>query len=242
MTKPIDWLTARPIAHRGLHDLNRECWENSASAFQRAISRNFAIECDVQITADGKAVVFHDYDLKRLTGETGNVRDRTAAELSKLRIGPTDDTILELGEMLALVGGRIPVILELKGNPGHDDSLVAAVARAISGYHGHVAVMSFAHWLVREFDDVMTDCSRGLVAEGQKEKDIEAHFSMLAHDLDFVSYEVRDLPNRFVTFVREKLGLPVITWTVCDDESIKASRAYADQMTFEGFDPDNLEP
>ena len=110
-----------------------------------------------------------------------------------------------------------------------------------SGFRGQgqtVAIMSFDHWLIREFAEQAPGIPAGLTAWGDKEHEIEAHFSMLAHGVSFVSYNVAQLDNRFVRFVRERLGMPVITWTVRDEEAVKATFAHADQMTFEGFEPD----
>lgn len=231
------WLTRRPIAHRGLHDGNALCWENSPTAFGRAAAAGYAIECDVHLSADGVPIVFHDDDLARLTGADGFVWQRRAAELSALRIGGTDDRVPTLAELLELVAGRVPLVIELKGTPGHDDGLVAAVAKALKAYPGEAAIMSFDHWLVRQFAARAPGIPRGLTAWGNTPHEIEAHFSMLANGLDFVSYGVMHLPNPFVRFVRERLGLPVITWTVRTPDDVGATAAHADQMTFEGFLP-----
>ena len=107
-------------------------------------------------------------------------------------------------------------------------------------YDGKVAIMSFDHWLIREFAEQAPGIPAGLTAWGDKDHEIEAHFSMLAHDISFVSYNVAQLDNRFIRFVREKLGMPVITWTVRDEEAVKETFARADQMTFEGFEPDAI--
>lgn len=233
----LSWLTARPIAHRGLHDLNKACWENTLSAFARAADKGYAIECDVQLTADGVPVVFHDHDLVRLAGQDGYVWQRTAAEMAALRIGGTEDHAPTLDEMLALVGGRVPLVIELKGTPGRDDGLVAAVARRLAAYDGKAAIMSFDHWLIRQFPERAPGIPGGLTACGTRNQDVEAHFTMLAHGIAFVSYAAGDLPNRFVGFVREKLAMPVVTWTVRDQPAVDLTFRYADQMTFEGFEP-----
>lgn len=235
--RPAPFLTRGPIAHRGLHDGNQACWENTPSAFKRAIDKGYAIELDVQPSADDVALVFHDAELKRLTGRDGHIHELTAAEAASVPVGGTDDTIASLSDVLALIDGAVPVVIELKGNAGHDSGLVAAVARALDGYEGEAAIMSFAHWHVRNFAEQAPGIPRGLTAEGTRRGQIESHFSMLAHDLDFVSYGVDDLPNPFVAFVREKLSLPVITWTVRTDEQVERTRLHADQMTFEGFVP-----
>ncbi|PRD42261.1 glycerophosphodiester phosphodiesterase [Phyllobacterium phragmitis] len=236
----LDWLTKRPIAHRGLHDLNDKRWENTLSAFDAAAKAGFAIECDVHLSADGVAIVFHDEDLKRLTGKDGHIHQLTAAQATALHVGGTEDRVPTLREALTLIGGRVPVIIELKGIAGRDDGLVAAVASDLNGYEGHAAIMSFDHHLVRRFPADAPGIPGGLTAEGIKTSDIEAHFSMLAHQLAFVSYNVHHLPNPFVGFVREKLKLPVITWTVRDEAARVQSDLFADQITFEGFRPDSM--
>ena len=120
MSADLSWLTARPIAHRGLHDGNKAVWENTLTAFSRAVEKNYAIECDVLISKDGVPVVLHDADLRRLTGSEGKVCDKTAAQLRKLKVGGTGDHVPSLSEMLDLVKGRVPLVIELKGDPGHD--------------------------------------------------------------------------------------------------------------------------
>ncbi len=232
-----NWLTARPIAHRGLHDLNKKCWENSPTAFARAVEQGFAIECDVQITGDDKIVVFHDFALERLTGIQGFTRDRTADEMRKLNIGGTEDQVIGIPELLEIVDGRVPLIVEMKGNPGKDDLMVDQIAADIADYSGQIAVMAFGHHLVRQFAEKLPNVPTGLVAEHTKPRDLEAHFSMLAHKVEFVSFDVDDLPNPFVETVHDRLGLPVITWTVRTKEQLDRTYRYADQPTFEGMDP-----
>ena len=231
----ISWLTRLPIAHRGYHDMNGARWENTLSAFGAAIENGYAIECDVHLSSDGVPVVFHDDSLQRLTGGEGFVHGRTAADLAQMKIGGTEDHVPTLAEMLALVRGRAPLVIELKGTEGKDEGLVAAVARALSGYSGEAAIMSFDHWLVRQFAAEAPGIPAGLTAHGRTIRDLEAHFSMLAHPISFVSFGVMDLPNPFVSFVREKLAMPVITWTVRDEWAREVTLAHADQMTFEGF-------
>lgn len=234
----LSWLTARPIAHRGLHDMNRTVWENTLPAFSRAVDAGYAIECDVHLTLDGQPIVFHDDALVRLTRTDGYVWQRTAAEMQALRVGGTEDTPPLLDDLLAFVAGRVPIVVELKGIPGHDSGLVEAVGRRLAGYRGPAAIMSFDHWLIRDFARHAPGIPAGLTAWGSGTGEIEAHFSMLAHGIDFCSYDVTALPNPFVTFLRERLGRPAISWTVRDQAGVEATRVHADQMTFEGFDPD----
>lgn len=236
----LSWLTARPIAHRGYHDLNRSRWENTLSAFEAAIAGDFAIECDVHLSADGVPVVFHDGVLNRLTGRDGNIYDLTAAELVQLRVGGTQDRVPTLAETLARVAGAVPLVIELKGIEGKDDGLVAKVGELLRDYSGKAAIMSFDHWLIRRFATEAPGIPAGLTAWKKQPAELEAHFSMLAHGLAFTSFNWADLPNPFVTTLRDRLGLPVITWTVRDQKGREATQRYADQMTFEGFDPDTI--
>ncbi len=235
--KDASFLKRAPIAHRGLHDGNDSCWENTIPAFQAAIDAGYGIELDVQLSSDGVALVFHDEALERLTGRQGGIHELSVAEAAATAIGGTDATIPTLAQVLELIGGRVPVVIELKGNPGHDGDLVATVARTLQAYEGEAAIMSFAHWHVRKFAIQAPGIVRGLTAEGTKPGQMESHFSMLAHGLDFVSYNVDELPNPFVGFVRDRLSLPVITWTVRKPEQVDLTGQYADQMTFEGFRP-----
>jgi glycerophosphoryl diester phosphodiesterase len=233
----IPWLAERPVAHRGLHDLNRTRWENTLSAFREAVRHDYAIECDVHLSSDGVPVVFHDDELKRLTGREGRPCDHTAAELAAMEVGKGGDHIPALAEMLETVAGKVPLVIELKGTEGKDGGLVAKVAGLLAGYRGKACVMSFDHWLIRQFPKDAPGIPAGLTALGQTDKDIEGHFAMLAYDLSFVSYCLADMPNRFVTLVREHLSMPVISWTVRDQTAADLTFKYADQMTFEGFIP-----
>lgn len=236
----LAWMKARPIAHRGYHDLNKARWENTLSAFGAAAERNFTIECDVHLSSDGVPIVFHDHELKRLTGQQGYLWQRTADELRALRIGGTQDHVPTLAEALALVDGRVPMVIELKGTPGRDAGLVAKVADLLSNYRGTAAIMSFDHWLIRDFPKDAPGVPAGLTAWGDQPHHFEAHFSMLGAGLSFVSYDIAGLPNPFTTFAREKLGMTVISWTVRDRPAVDRTFANVDQMTFEGFDPDAM--
>ncbi|MCT8998541.1 glycerophosphodiester phosphodiesterase [Chelativorans intermedius] len=233
----LSWLTAQPIAHRGFHDMNRQRWENTLAAFEAAVDHGYAIECDVHLAADGVPVVFHDETLERLTGREGRVWQLSSTELAALRIGGTSQTVPTLAQVLERIGGRVPLVIELKGVAGHDSGLAEKVLACLAAYEGKVALMSFAHWIIRELGANAGGWPIGLTAEGRSAADMEAHFSMLAHGLSFASYNVDDLPNPFVSFLRERLSLPVITWTVRNREAMERTFRYADQMTFEGFSP-----
>ncbi len=238
MTGPdLSWLIAGPIAHRALHDEMRV--ENSISAFRAAIQHGYAIECDLQVSATGEPVVFHDPTLDRLTSINGDVRDYSPEDLRQIKLGTSQDGISTLSEHLDLVNGQVPLVLELKGVEGEDAGLVEGVASALDGYDGAVAVMSFDHWLCAQFAELIPNVPRGLTAYGEPDSEgaMASHAQAMAdYDLQFVSYDVQHVDNPFVHQVREK-GLPVITWTVRNEDAAKRTYQFADQMTFEGFHP-----
>lgn len=232
-----DWIKERPVAHRGYHDMNKQVWENTLSAFSRAVDAGFAIECDIQLSSDSVPMVFHDHDLQRLCGLKGEVRERTAGELGMLSIGGTADRIPTLRQMLTLVKGRVPLVIELKGiSAEEDDGLAEAVLDVLEGYEGKVALMSFDHWLLKDLKSLDCPYPVGLTAEGADPEQFFVHDEAMQLGLDFVSYCAPHLPNSFVTALREK-GIPIITWTVRDEIMREHTYKYADQMTFEGFDP-----
>ena len=157
------WLAASPIAHRGLHDLTNGVVENSPRAAQAAIDRGFAIECDVQLTADGEAVVFHDFSLDRLTAASGTVLARSARELTGLRYRSGSDQIATLAEFLDLIGGRVPLICEIKSRFDGDLRLAGRVAALASAYHGPIAVKSFDPVVIAHLRTA-PPCPLGMVA------------------------------------------------------------------------------
>jgi glycerophosphoryl diester phosphodiesterase len=235
-TSNVAWIARRPIAHRGLHDKAAGRFENTLSSARAAVEGGYAIEVDLHPSSDGVPMVFHDLELKRLTGEDGIIMERSAAELAKIHVGGTSDTIPTLRQLLDLVAGRSALVLELKGVEGRDDGFCAAVARVLEGYRGEVAIMSFDHWLLKDARIAAPHLPLGLTAEG-KDEAYAAHRKIAdLIDPDFVSYHVHDLPCRFVTEFRQT-GRPVITWTVRSPQDKAHSDRHADQITFEGFDP-----
>jgi glycerophosphoryl diester phosphodiesterase len=232
----IDWLVERPIAHRGFHDMNKAVFENTQSAFQRAVAAGFAIECDLQFAADGVPVVFHDDTLERLCGLRGDVREKLSGELQQLTVGGTRDRIPTFADMLRQVKGAVPLVVELKGRAGDDEGFAGAVLEALEGYRGPVALMSFDHWLLRELKELGVSLPIGLTAEGARPETYFEHDDAMALGLDFISYNIHHLPNDFIGGMRAR-GMPVISWTVRDADQRRKSDEFADQITFEGFDP-----
>lgn len=233
----LDWLTARPITHRGLHDVSDGVYENTLSAFKRAIAGNYAIECDLQLSADCVPMVFHDYSLDRLCGLNGDVRAKLASELSALRIGGSDDHIPTLAETLRLVKGQVPLIIEFKGREKDDDGFAGAVLDDLEGYQGEVALMSFDHHILRDLHALKCPYPLGLTAKGKEPETFFTHEEALSFGVKFISYSIKTLANPFIEAQRKK-NMPIISWTVRNEDQKAHSDAYADQITFEGFNPD----
>lgn len=230
------WIKDVPVAHRGYHDMNKAVWENTLAAFSRAVEAGFAIECDLQLASDSVPVVFHDHTLERLCGINGDVRERTSQELGLLSVGGTADKIPTLKQMLKRVAGKVPLVIEIKGRPGEDEGFVEAVLEVLEGYEGKVALMSFDHHILKDLKAAGAPYPFGLTAEGAKPEDFFRHDEAMHLGLDFISYFHGHLPNSFVTAQRQS-GIPIITWTVRDENARAHTYTHADQMTFEGFDP-----
>lgn len=245
----LDWLTARPVAHRGLHDAGHGVIENTASAFALAIENNYAIECDLRLSADNEVMVFHDRTLDRLTEASGEVIRKTAGELGAVMFKSTADRMMTLAQLCELVGGRVPLILELKSEFDGDLRLPQRVADILRGYAGPVAAMSFDPAQVAALAALAPGLPRGIVAERYYKhpewKRLRAHdrwrLAHLLHALrtrpHFVAYAVNDLPAAAPLLARWLFGLPLLTWTVRTEAQRTCAARWADQMIFEGFRP-----
>ncbi|WP_342109027.1 glycerophosphodiester phosphodiesterase family protein [Methylobacterium sp. SI9] len=244
-----DWLTARPIAHRGLHDRAAGRPENTLAAARAAVAGGFAIECDVQLSQDGEAMVFHDAALGRLTGASAAVAERSAADLGTLAIGGTAETIPTLPAFLAAVAGAVPVVIEVKSRYDGDLRLVTRAAAVALAYDGPVALKSFDPQVVAALRDLCPTIPRGIVAETTQDDPAYAalpptmrlalsnvlHFAETRPD--FLSWRVDDLPCA-PTYLCRLLGrIPVMAWTVRTEDQRARAGTHADQMVFEGFVP-----
>jgi glycerophosphoryl diester phosphodiesterase len=248
------WLTARPIAHRGLHARESGIIENTLSAAQAAIERGFSIECDVQLTSDGEAVVFHDWGLERLTTRRGNLAKQSAADLAALAMKDTSDRVPTLAALLEAIGGRTPLIIEIKSHFDDDWRLAERVATLVAGYEGPVAIKSFDPYVIahlRENGERLGTGHRplGMVAEARYDQGERQRLSRAARESlaaflhypqtrpDFLSWRVDDLPHAIPFLLRTQLDTPVITWTVRREEQRALAAQWADQIVFEGFVP-----
>lgn len=232
------WITRCPITHRALHDETKGIVENSRSAVIASVEAGYPIELDLQPSVDHVPMVFHDYTLERMTSTTGEFRDRTAADLQKLKLKDTDDTIWPLSELLEIVSGKVGLVIELKGRAGADEGFVQSVADALEGYTGDVAIMSFNHWLLADANKLAPNLILGQTAKGDDVLYQVNQDAKLAYDVDFVSYKFADLDCRFIREVRAT-DMPLICWTVKSQEDAKLAYEKTDQITFEGFIPED---
>ena len=244
-----DWLTARPVAHRGLHDRARGIIENMPSAALAAIEGNFAIECDVQLSADGEAMVHHDDGLGRLTEGSGSLLGSTASALKEVRFKDTAERMMSLADLCILVRARVPIIVEVKSHFDGNRRLVKRMAEVLKSYAGPVAGMSFDPDQVMGLREAMPELPRGIVAQSaytaadwpeataaQREGMLYLKHALRTRP-HFVAYWVNDLPAAAPSIARHLFGLPLLTWTVRTAEQRMRAARYADQMIFEGFKP-----
>ena len=229
------WLADWTYAHRGLHDA--DTCENSPAAFRGAIKAGLGIECDVQMSGDGEAMVFHDWTLDRLTTESGALRDRTADELAQIAL-KSGGNIPRLCEFLALVGGRVPALIEVKSKRDAEwKPLARSVAKALSRYNGPAAVMSFDPRIVCWFSRTLPTRPRGLVTgRGEKQRlafAVERAMSIVHARPTFIACDIRDLPDPALDRYRRR-GMPLLTWTVRSRELMARARHHADAAIAEG--------
>jgi glycerophosphoryl diester phosphodiesterase len=244
-----DWLTVRPVAHRGLHDAARGIIENMPAAAQAAIAGNFSIECDIQLTSDGEAMVHHDDVLGRLTEGSGALLGKTAAELKAIKFKDTPERMMTLGDLCALVAGRVPLVIEVKSHFNGDRKLVKRMAEVLASYSGPAVGMSFDPDQVLALREIMPHLARGIVAEREytatdwPEASPEQRRGMthLRHAFrtrpHFVAYWVNELPAAAPWIARNIFGLPLLSWTVRTPDQRERAARYADQMIFESFVP-----
>jgi glycerophosphoryl diester phosphodiesterase len=244
-----DWLTARPVAHRGLHDRARGIIENMPGAAAAAVAANFAIECDIQLTADGEAMVHHDDALGRLTEGSGALKDKTSAELKQVAFKDTTEKMRSLGDLCALVAGRVPLIIEVKSHFDGDRKLVTRMAEVLASYDGPAAGMSFDPDQVAALRELLPSRPRGIVAErdyteadwpeatpAQRRGMLYLRHAFRTRP-DFVAWWVDELPAAAPWIARNIFGCPLLAWTVRTAEQRAISARHADQMIFERFRP-----
>jgi glycerophosphoryl diester phosphodiesterase len=241
----------KPIAHRGLHDAAKGIIENTVGAFEAAIAHGYGIECDVRPAGCGTPVVFHDLTLERLVEAEGPLASHAAPALKALRYKNGGGAIIDLAELAELVGGRVPLLVEIKSEwEAPDARFLKAVASVALAYKGPVALMSFDPKVMAAMRDFAPGIARGIVS-GQFLADCWWRGQLgpeRAYDLthllesgpaapDFYAYDVNALPTPVTRFAREVLGLPLFTWTVRTQEQRDTAARWADAPIFEGYLP-----
>ena len=233
-----------PIAHRGLH--NDSIPENSMGAFRAAMESGYAIETDVHFTKDKQLVLFHDDTLLRMTGDTRNIADCTFQELSDLRLAGTHEHIPRLCELLDLIGGKVPILLEIKNEPSANaKEFLSAIAHAFEGYTGEYAVQSFQPMYVRGYKKLCPNISCGLLTDTHPSlRDFSPPFAHLKRYAvshmslnfyikpDFLSFNFHEPSKKMQRFRGAKFG-----WTVRSEADERIAKKYVDNIIFEGFRP-----
>lgn len=245
-----------PIAHRGYHDAGKGVIENSLSAFRAAMAAGYGIELDVQRSADDVAVVFHDDDMERLTDTTGAFRAYSAAELGRIPLKASTDTIPTLRQVLALVAGRVPLLIEIKENwntmEDTDGRLEKAVAADLEGYQGPVAVMAFNPHCIAHMARLAPDVPRGLTTEAYDPvlnapipAEVCAHLREIPDydrtESSFISHQASDLTRPRVAELKAQ-GAAILCWTVKSPEAEAQARRIAHNITFEGYPAPFIRP
>lgn len=244
-----DWLTARPVAHRGLHDMSRGIVENMPGAVQAAITGNFSIEVDIQLSADAEAMIHHDHALGRLAEATGEVVSKTAAELKAVRFKDTAERMMSLSDLCAMVAGRVPLVIEVKSRFDGDRKLVRRMAEVLASYDGPAVGMSFDPDQVLALRELLPNRPRGIVAQRSYEDEYWSYLTQeqrdsmlyLRHGFQtqphFVAFKVDHLPAPAPWIARNVFGCALLGWTVRTPEQRTRVGQCADQMIFEGFVP-----
>lgn len=242
-----------PMAHRGLHDVSDARPENSRAAIRAAIAHGYGIEIDLQLSADGVAMVFHDYHLGRLTGHSGPVRQRTAAELGAIPLRGSDEGIPSFAQVLALVAGQVPLLVEIKDQDGALGTdvgvLEAAAAKDAQNYVGPIAYMSFNPHSMAAMAECAPDVARGLVGDDFGDNEwplVPAATCERLRDFPdfervgatFISHDHSDLDSAPLATLKAR-GVPVLCWTIHTAAQEVHARRIADNITFEGYLPPN---
>ena len=231
-------------AHLGLH--GGDIPENSLAAFAKAAEYGHGIELDLQLSADGKVMVFHDYSLKRMTGCEKLLTELTSDELRKLRLADSDEKIPFFTEVLELIDGRVPILIELKGENA-DTSVAKAAFEILKDYKGSFCIESFNPFLVRWVRKNRPDVMRGiLVTNVSKEKNKHnplnfALGNMLTNFLarpDFIAYDVRYQGTLAVDLCTIFYAAPAFAWTVRGEDAYYKAREYGAYVIFENIKPE----
>ena len=240
----MNWLTDRPIAHRGFHSGNSDFPENSLKAFSEAVKNDYIIELDVQLTADQKLVVFHDADLLRMCHSTKKIESTTLAELQSFNLLDSEEKIPSFQEVLANVNGKVPILIELKSESPKVGVLEATLAESLKAYERNIAVQSFNPFSIGWFKTNAPSITRGQLSSNFN----DVHLSPVKKYLlkymllnyvgkpQFIAYNKQDIFKNYLQKYR-KSGKPLLGWTVTSKKESAALLPYCDNIIFEGFLP-----
>ncbi|MFA7561306.1 MAG: glycerophosphodiester phosphodiesterase family protein [Candidatus Izemoplasmatales bacterium] len=244
--KNLDWIKNNFIAHRGFHSLDKSIPENSLLAFKKAIDYGYAIELDIHVLKDGNVVVFHDDDLNRVCKVDKKLSEVTYAEIKKLTLLNTNEKIPLLSDVLTLVNGKVPLLIELKPK---DDylRLCEAFMVSIKGYKGEYAIQSFNPKIVNWFRKNYPNIIRGQLASFYTNDETISKFTkfilkrMWLNKItkpDFINYHLKEMPNRYCTREYEN-GVVVLGFTARNNLEFDFVKKYYDNSVFEYFRPDD---
>ena len=234
------WLVTDYIAHRGLH--TKTLPENSLGAFVNAIENGYPIELDVQLISDGTVIVFHDYSLSRMTGKDGYTKNLTLAELKDYKLEKTEFTIPTLNEVLNLVSGQVPLLIEIK-NEGKVGELEKKLWEILKNYNGEYAVQSFNPYSLEWFKNNAPKVLRGQLSSYFKGVNLNFFKKFVLKRMllnkkvsqpNFISYDEKNLPNRFVKHYKK---LPLLAWCIKSQSEYMKTVKHCDNIIFEGFEP-----
>lgn len=228
----------RQVAHRGLHDRELGIPENSLPAFARAVEHGKAIELDLHATADNRLVVLHDFQLKRMTGVPGIVEEWTLEDLRKLRLRGTDAQIPTLDEVLELVNGRVPLLLEIKSERlGEVGRLEPVLMKRLASYQGEFILEAFNPevlvWLHRHAPQYIRGQLGNLDDENKQFKFYSRHlmFNPLSRP-DFIAFDIQKIDYKLRLACR-KHGLPLLGWTIRTEAELKKADRLCDGVIYE---------
>ena len=233
------WLINRASAHRGFH--GNGIPENSKPAFEKAIELGYPIETDVQLTSDLVPVCFHDDTLNRMTGKDARIWDVSFEELRSLRLADTDEQVMTFEEFLNLVDGKVPLLIEIKSQPPHNEDVAKKVIELLKGYKGEFVIQSFDPRIMKIIRKIAPSIIRGQLIEPEKNEKVKSltHF-ILSHGLlnfmskpDFINYNAQYLPLS----KRMKRGKRVLCWTIRSEEEEKMALPFVEGYVFENIDP-----
>lgn len=238
-----DWIRNSPIAHRGLHS-NPSIPENSLSSFQRAIDCALPIELDLQISRDGKIIVFHDDDLKRICNDDRLVSQVDFDELLTLSLFESNQKIPSLDEVLTFVAGRVPLLIEIK-NRNYDGRLEDCIYECLRNYEGEYAIQSFNPFTVDHFRRKDSKILRGMISGTGRDFELPFWKTFVLKNLillplvrpHFINYEAEGLHLLAISLIRELTSIPILGWTINSPELMNRYQGQCDNIIFESFDP-----